>query len=72
MEVATYIHTRTLSLYSHSLCTKVASIDQNCLLQLTDAVDLFFTVSKSILRVIHSKTFWEVGPLDNFIDFGKE
>lgn len=44
MELATYIHTRTLSLYSHSLCTKVASVDQNCLLQLTDTVDLFFTL----------------------------
>ena len=44
MEVATYIHMRTLSIYSHSLCAKVASTDQNCLLQFTDAVYLLVTL----------------------------
>ena len=33
---------------------------------------ILHSVTKCILRVIPSRTFWEVGPLDSFIDFGKE
>ena len=72
MEVAAYIHRRTLSLYGHSLCKSCLHRSELSVTVNRRCRFILHSVTKSILGVIHSKTFWEVGPLDSFTDFGKE